>query len=303
MIAGYSLKVNPGDWFMKVSIHSENPRAPMAAMLIACIIWGSSFHFGKIVLHELTVSQLVFLRFSLGSLALIPVLFIRCSRLKFRDIPVLLLTSFLAIPVTYLLQFHGLAITTITRASLILGTLPPLLALGGALFFKERPGVRGWIAVLTSMLGVLVMSGSPEGGGSWVGDGLVFLSTLAYVIAVILIKHLSQRLTALVATTYMILFGTLMITPFVLLGDGLPNLDLTIEVWLSVLVLGLFCTAFAYVLWNWGLERTPTSLAGIFTNFAPLVGALFGVSLWRESISAGVILGGILIMSSALLVG
>jgi drug/metabolite transporter (DMT)-like permease len=265
------------------------------------LIWGTAFAFSKFVLGELTVSQLVFLRFGLGSLALLPIIILRRTRLDRKDLPRFILTGFLAVPVTFLLQFNGLALTTTARASLIIGAAPPLLALGGAIFLGERPGLRGWVAVATSMLGILVISGSPGGDGSWSGDGLVFLSIVVSVVWVILNKRLSEKYSALIATAYIMLFGTLTLAPFTLLWDGLPRFDLPLTVWLAVLVLGLICTALAFVLWNWGLERVPASKAGIYLNLEPLVGALLGVIVFRESLGAGVFLGGLLIIGAALI--
>jgi drug/metabolite transporter (DMT)-like permease len=88
--------------------------------------------------------------------------------------------------------------------------------------------------------------------------------------------------------------------PLALLEDGFPRLDLPLDVWLSVGVLGVACTALAFVLWNWGLEHTPASRAGLFLNIEPVVGALLGITLWGDSVGAGLLLGGALILGAAL---
>jgi drug/metabolite transporter (DMT)-like permease len=277
----------------------KGSRASTAALAISSVIWGSSFLFGKLALQELTVSQLVLLRFAFGSLALFPIVVIKKAWMNWRDLPRFLLTGFLAVPATFLLQFHGLALTTVARASLIIGAIPPLLAVGGAVFLGERPGPRGWLVVATSMAGILVITGAPSAGGSWLGDGLVFLSTLVSVVWVMMNKRLSEKYSALVATTYMLLFGTLTLAPISLLWDGLPRLNLPATIWLSVLILGLLCTALAFVLWNWGLERVPASRAGVFLNLEPVVGVLLGVTVMGESLDARVVLGGLVILAAA----
>lgn len=131
---------------------------------------------------------------------------------------------------------------------------------------------------------------------------MVFLSIVTSVGWVLIIKRLSQRLPSLVATAAMIVLGTLSLIPFALLEDGLPRLDLPLDVWLSVGVLGVACTALAFVLWNWGLERYPASRAGLFLNIEPVVGALLGITLWGDSFGGGLLLGGALILGAAALV-
>jgi hypothetical protein len=57
-----------------------------------------------------------------------------------------------------LVQFAGLRLTTVSHASLIVGTLPMLLALSSALFLHERLKVVESGALLGSGLGALLIS-------------------------------------------------------------------------------------------------------------------------------------------------
>lgn len=271
-------------------------RLAIAAVVGACILWGTSFAFGKVALQGLTVYQLVLMRFLVASAALIPVLARRWVRIQPRDWLRFLLIGFLAVPVTYLVQYLGLTKTTISRASLIIGAGPPLMALGGTLFFGERPGWRAWLAVVGSMLGIALVAGNPVAGGTLVGDSLVFLSILISVSWVLLSKSMNQRYGALTTTGMMLLTGTVTLIPFSLWLGGLPPLDLTGPVWASLLSLGIVCTALTFFLWNWGLERLPASKAGIYLNLEPLVGVVLGIVLFSESLHTHTILGGALVL-------
>jgi drug/metabolite transporter (DMT)-like permease len=294
ILAGYIGRVNKtmNDRYLR--------HAAFAALVISCTIWGTSFALGKLALRDLTVSQLVLLRFGLASLALLPAILIKRAWLDWRDLPHFLLTSILAVPITFLLQFTGLSLTSVVRASLIIGSIPPLLALGGALFLGERVGRRGWAVAVASMLGILLITGSPSSGGSFQGDFLVFLSTLASVVWVLLNKRLSEKYSALIATAYILLIGTISLAPVAIIQDGLPQLSLSLATWSSVIILGVFCTALAFVLWNWGLEQVSASKAGIYINLEPLVGALLGVTFWHDILSARLILGGIIVIGAAI---
>jgi drug/metabolite transporter (DMT)-like permease len=282
--------------------YAQGSLAANLALMASCTIWGAAFLLGKLALREITVSQLVLMRFAFGSTALLPVLLVRRAWIRRSDVPRFVLTGFLAVPLTFLLQFQGLALTTVARASLILGAIPPFLALAGVVFLKERPGTPDWIAIALSMLGILAIIGLPGGGGSLPGDGLVLLSTMVSVVWVILNKRLSEHYGALVATSYVLLFGTFALAPVTLLWGRAQGFTNPGQVWAEVLMLGLLCTTLAFVLWNWGLERVPASRAGVYLNLEPLVGALLGVKVLKEPVQPGLVLGGLLIISAALII-
>ncbi|HEX8844695.1 MAG TPA: EamA family transporter [Pyrinomonadaceae bacterium] len=277
-------------------------RLAVAAFVVAGSVWGSAFLFGKLAFAELPITHVALYRFTIASLVLLPVVFVRRAWPRLRDLPMFLLTGFLIVPLTFMLQYAGLALTSASSASLIIGTLPPLLALAAARFYGERLGPRGWLAIGVSSLGVLLIVGLPGADHNWLGDGLVFLSMVVVVAWVLLSKPLIKRYTALVATAYLLLFGTLTLVPISLAWDGPPHLKMSSGVLASVLTLGLACSTLAYALWNWGLTYVSTSHAGIYTNLEPVVGVLLSVLFLRESLGAGAILGGLLIIAGAIVV-
>lgn len=279
--------------------HNNSYRVAVVALVIACSVWGTAFLFGKLAFTELTVSQVVLYRFGLASLALLPIALLRRAWPQPQDLPLFVVTGFLTVPVTFLLQFGGLSLTSVASASLIIGAFPPLLALAAAGFYHEKLGTRGWAAVGASTLGVLLIVGLPGPDHNWLGDALVFLSLITSVAWVLLSKRLIERYSALIATGYVLTFGTLTLLPISLFWDGLPRLSLSGGVWGSVLALGLVSTAFTFMVWNWGLERVPASQAGVYVNLEPVVGAVLGVTVLQEVLGPGALLGGLLIVAAA----
>jgi drug/metabolite transporter (DMT)-like permease len=282
-----------------MSDHNNSHRTAVTALVISSLLWGTAFLFAKLAFAELTVSQVVLYRFVLACLVLLPAALLRRAWPERRDLPLFVLTGFLTVPVTFLLQFGGLALTGVASASLIIGALPPLLALAAAGVYGERLNARGWGAVGASTLGVALIVGLPGSDRNWLGDGLVFISIVVAVVWILLSKRLIERYSALVATAYILTFGTLILLPISLVWDGPPRLNLSAGVLGSVLALGLACTALTFLLWNWALERFPASRAGVFINIEPVVGALLGVTLLHETIGPGALLGGLLIVTAA----
>lgn len=286
------------------------------ACALAGCLWGTGFFFGKIALTEVDVNHMVLYRFLFACLSLLPILGwhrseFAPSRTQFtgKEWRKLFLASFLGIPVQFLIQFHGLSLTTVSHAALMVGTMPVILAAGATLFAGERLDKIGWGALVASSIGAaLIVTGGHHAqrqgtnGPSLLGDLLVVIS-LAIALAWILInKQLMEKHPPMVVTTYGLLSGTLMLTIIVLLFNGLPPIhSVSPKVWIALASSGALCTAITTLLWNWGLHHVPASRAGVFLNLEPALGSYLGVKLLGEKLGPYAGAGGILILGAAIL--
>jgi drug/metabolite transporter (DMT)-like permease len=104
------------------------------ACAMAGCLWGMGFFFGKLALREMSVGHMVLYRFLFASLGMLPIVWTAKSRRgplaakrrawTGREVGTLLLSAALGIPIQFLLQFEGLARTTVSHASLLVGTMP-----------------------------------------------------------------------------------------------------------------------------------------------------------------------------------
>ena len=273
-----------------------------AALALAGALWGTSFLFGKIALEEMGPAYLVLYRFVLASIVLLPFVPRTRPKISRRDAGLLVLGALLMGPIMFLLQFEGLDRTTASSAALLVGTGPPMMAIGGLLVDNERPGRWTWIAIGLSAIGVGLLVGGPGEGRTLLGDGLAFISMIAAVVWTLLTRRVARRVGVLTATTILFGLGTLILLPFAVALEGPPPLDLSPGVWASVATLGVVCTALTFWLWNWGLQRAEAAQAGVFGNLEPLVGATLGVSLLGEQLGPLALIGGMLVVGAALLV-
>jgi drug/metabolite transporter (DMT)-like permease len=285
------------------------------ACALAGCLWGTGFFFGKVALTEVSVNHMVLYRFLFACLSLIPMIWWHRAdfaphRIRFsaREWRFLLLASFLGIPLQFLLQFRGLSLTTVSHASLMVGTMPVTLAVGATLFAGEKLDGIGWLALIGSAVGatLIVLGGRHDirssTGPTLTGDLLVVLSLTVALGWVLLNKHLmkSQRPTAV--TIYGLLCGTTMLTIVVFLLDGPPPIHgVSPKVWLALAASGALCTATTTFLWNWGIHQVPASRAGVFLNLEPALGSLLGVKLLGEKLGPLAGIGGALIVGAAIL--
>src|SRR3954469_431789 len=142
---------------------NENSRGrAYAALAAAGCLWGTGFLFGKWALAELTVGQLVLYRFLFAAVGFSPAVWRAAQRQETRIAhhawPIVLAAALLGVPLQFLIQFAGLARTTVTHASLMIGILPVMLAGGSALFAHEHVTVRRWIALIGSTIGAALIA-------------------------------------------------------------------------------------------------------------------------------------------------
>lgn len=266
-------------------------------------LWGTGFLFGKIAFTEMTVAENVAFRFLVGSICLAPVLFRRAKPFASRDLLLLAFAGLIGVPVQFLVQFKGLQLTTVSQASLMVGTLPMLLALSSALFLHERLKPHEWGVLSLSAIGavLIALSASQAGHASSStarGDLLVLVSMIAAVVMILTTKRLMSEYHPLQVTAAMIIMGTALLLVWVEATQPV-RFHFSAKAWMAVVAQGVLATTMAYVLWNWGLARVPAARAGVFLNMEPLIGAILGVTFLHESLGALAILGGAMIIGSA----
>jgi len=281
-----------------------------AALAGAGTIWGASFVLGKVALLELSVPHLMLYRFVFASMAFVPLLVHARPRLERRDWSAVAIAAIVGVPVQFLLQFEGLARTTASHAALMIGTAPVLVAIAAFIVLRERLKPVAWFALIASTAGValIVMQTGAHAPGraappTLAGDALVLTSMFAAVVWILVSKQLMVRHSAVVVSGVITITGTVALAAWVIARDGLPPTALATETWLAVASLGLIATTLSTVLWNWGLAHTDAGKAGAFINLEPVVGAALGVWLLHESLGTTAVLGGVLIVAGALVVG
>jgi len=276
------------------------------ALAVAGSLWGTGFLFGKIALESMGVGHMVLYRFAFAVIALVPIAIKQRLSLPRRgDLLRIAAAGALYVPIQFLVQFEGLARTTVTHASLMVGALPILIAVGAVVFTHERLDRAGWLTLAASTVGAALIAsggGSSSGSATTIGDVLVLVSLFAAVGWVLTSKGLMGgrgSYTPVEASLHVLFAGTILLGIYVLSVDGPPPIHLPPAAWGAVIASGIFTTAATTLLWNGGLSRVPASRAGIYVNLEPVVGAILGVTLLHDRLGPVAIVGGVLVVGSA----
>jgi drug/metabolite transporter (DMT)-like permease len=296
------------------------------ACALAGCLWGTGFYWGRLALNEMSVEHMVLYRFFFASVGMLPVVLVNRNRFRLTgsELRLLLLSAALGVPIQFLLQFHGLVLTTVSHASLMVGAMPVLLAAAAALFapkgsIEERLDRIGWLALFGSTIGasLIVLGGdrgpAARGEPSLIGDLLVFASLITALAWILLSKKLMETHSPPVVSAWTILsgmtmlavliLGPLLLNPF-LSSDHkvapMPFAQVSPTAWAALAISGLLCTATTTLLWNWGLHHVPASRAGVFLNIEPMLGSWLGVQLLGEHLGPYAWAGGAMILAAAI---
>lgn len=275
----------------------------MPYIIIALLIWASSFTAGKYAYTMFDPAIAIQIRFFIASLIVLP-FFLKTHKTLSQPIKKSLWgIAFLMFPIGILMQFMGLSYTSASSAVVIIGTEPILVLVIGFLLFKQKVAIYDWVLSLIALLGIvlLVLGSNDDGAVNLFGLLLVFLAGAGFALSIHSSKSIMAQMDNKVYTSALLVKGAILSLPISLLLVK----DWTIHFnWLgllSVIYLGVGCSWLAYKLWNIGLNKTPAHISGMLIALEPVFGVLFAFLFLGERMSLLTAFGSVLVIGSAML--
>lgn len=264
------------------------------ALVLAGIFWALGFPFGKLALGELSAAHLILLRFVVAAIVALPfAVRSREARGLFRS-PSVLIAGFLY-GIAFLVQFEGLARSTVTLAALLVGAMPALVAISARLL-GETVSRLSWIGVGAATLGAALIAGKPGGAGTPLGIALMLTALLLFLGWIHAARRAPTLADPLAVPSATLVIAMLILLPITVVLHGLPPLHLGLPTLGSVAAAGLFSTFLATVFWQFGSPKVGQTVAGVFINLEPLVGVVIGITLFGDPAGLALVAGGVLIV-------
>jgi drug/metabolite transporter (DMT)-like permease len=272
---------------------------------LAIAFWGLSFVLIKVALGEISPVTLIVLRFLIGALVLGLVSLIRgdFSKLQASHLPPMVLLGVVGVSLQQMLQVSGQVSANAGTAAFLASTAPAFIVLFGSIFLRER--LRSWqvLGVVFATLGAGVVSSGGQinlllhNRAEISGSILVFLSAIVWAAYSILNRYTVKNRPPSLMAAGMMVFGCLILLPvFVAQRGWLELAHLSASVWIAVGLLGLVCTAAAYLLYTHALKLAPASRLAAIQAIEPLI-AIFAAGLvLSEVLTPALGLGGAAIL-------
>ncbi|HZL82634.1 MAG TPA: DMT family transporter [Candidatus Deferrimicrobium sp.] len=261
-------------------------------LLLAVLLWSTTFAVMKESLGSISPALLVLVRFAIAA-AVVYVLFRRKIAFSWRN---LLKGLAIGIPqyLGFMLQVTGLTMTTASKNAFITSLSVVVAPVLSFLFLREKRSRKVMLALILAVDGLWIISFgfTLRVGGMGMGDFLTLLSALAFGVVVFMIHLFSDRDSFYASTFFQLL--TVAICSLVYSLATKQTFVVNPVSWPSLLYLAIFTTAITLLLQNRFQHDVTVAQASIIYSLEPVFATLLAVLFIGEHMGPTVLVGGIL---------
>ncbi len=265
-----------------------------------CVIWGIPYLLIRVAVRDMQPGALVFMRTGLGGLVLLP-LALRSGGFR----PVLRrwkpLVAFAAIEIAipWLLLGNAEQHLPSSLTGLLVAAVPLVGVVAGRIAGTgDQVDARRWAGLLLGLLGVGMLVGLDLGSMSTVAIGEVLLVAVGYATAPIIMSRQLSDLPSFSVVSAALLLSAVVWAPYGL--THWPGHVAAVGI-ASVLVLGLVCTALAFILFFALISEIGPNRATVITYVNPAIAVALGLLLLNEQFTVGMGIGFPLILIGSVL--
>ncbi len=268
-------------------------------IVLASLLWGTSFVSAKIGLEDIDPFLYSFLRFLIGSMLLfLIVLMTRTYEPRLFKDKIIWGIAFIN-AIAFNLQHVGISMTTATNAALLVDINAVFVAILAVFVLGETINYRVGVGLILGISGVVIVT---TGGdlstvlsGTFLGNLLVFTSGLLWAFYIVYQKKVLMR----EPNVPMITAAVMLLTTLFLVPLGIPMVsDYSVsEVGIaSAVYTGIFCSGLAFLLYIAGLRKVKASISSIILLLEIVFAVIFAFFILSEVPTVAVIIGGGLII-------
>jgi drug/metabolite transporter (DMT)-like permease len=264
-------------------------------------IWGIPYLLIKIAVAELTPASLVFLRCAIGAALLLPIAAAR------NDLKPLLphwkwivVYTFVEVAAPWFLLSDAERRISSSLSGLLIALVPSIGAvLAWATGSDDRLDARRIAGLGLGFLGVAALVGLDVSAGDIGAVAEVALVALGYALGALII---ARKLSGL--PLFGVVAASLTLTLVAYAPVGIAQLPSTLpspQVIFAVAVLGVVCTALAFLIFFPLIAEVGAARATVITYVNPAVALALGVAFLHEPLTLGIVLGFVLIVLGSVL--
>lgn len=266
------------------------------AITIAVILWASAFAGIRAGLHDFSPGSLALLRFLIASICMGIIYFILPNKsfISMRDKGILILIGAVGLGCYHFALNTGELTVPSGMASFIISQSPIVTAFFAIIFLKEQIGIKIFLGMLISIIGVGLISWNDLGQSHfYLGIFYVFIAAVMGSFYSVMQKRLLNKYHVIAVTTYAIWGCTLSLLYY--LPQMLVDLHkASFAATSAVIYLGIFPATIAYVAWSYALKEMPASRAVSFLYFMPVIATFLGWVWVHEVPTLLTVVGGLI---------
>lgn len=277
------------------------------ALLLAMLLWSSSFIAMKIALTGFDPMVMIFGRMAIASVIFIAVWRRNFSGVRYRagDWKLLGFMTMCEPCLYFVFEAYALEYTSASQAGMIVAMMPLSVAVAARFVLKEHMARSAWAGFCLAIAGVVWLSlggqVTENAPNPMLGNALEVCAMLTATGYVISAKRLSSTYPPLFITAVQSLAGFVFFLPVLALpGVTLPT-SLPLTPTLAVLYLGVCITLGAYGLYNYGVSRLPAGQTASYINLIPVLTLIMGRVVLGDELSPSQYLASLLVLAGVVL--
>ncbi|MDR3588506.1 MAG: DMT family transporter [Negativicutes bacterium] len=260
-------------------------------LFLLIVVWGINIPVMKIGLTAMSPTVYNAFRLVIAAVISLAALLLTKSYrpMPAKDVRLIVSVSVLGFFLNQVFITFGIPQTTAGNASLVLATLPVVVALINRVLGLERISRQVALAIVVSLVGVvLIVLGSNKefslAGPHMVGACLVLLSQVGYGYYTVFFKRLVSTYSI-----YQIIASVMTINAVLFCLISLPDLaqtrvaDISTAAWYSIVFSGLFGLSLGNFVWVWVVGTLGSTRASVYTNLCPVFAIAFAWFYLDES--------------------
>ncbi|KWW18695.1 MULTISPECIES: EamA family transporter [Peribacillus] len=275
------------------------------ASIVAVLLWSTSFVATKIAYTSFTPLTLGAARFVIAAVILGIILLCKKDKTKppIKDIGLMSVSGVLGTTIYFGLENIGVEITTASNAAIIVASYPAITALIEFLFYRIKiPWIKG-LGIAIAMFGVFQISYNPqsqEGEQQLIGNIILIVAGFVFAFYNFTTRKVVKKYSMITISFYQTVAGAITFIPLAFIEKSSWKIP-SMESFLMLLYLGIFCSVIAFLLYNYGLRKLSSSSAVTLMNLVPIFGVLFSVIILHEVVRISQVIGGIIVILGVVL--
>ena len=214
--------------------------------------------------------------------------------------------SLIANTLQYTITYTGLSMIDASAAVLLVQMEVPFGVLFAYFMLKEKPTVRSIIGISIALIGVYILTGSPNLDGKFIGASLVVTGASIWALGQVLVKPLSKEVNPIALVAWLALFSGPILIIFSAIFDGNTiNYFKTasLESWIIAIYLGFIMQPISYGCFYYVLKNNPLyKVLPIVTMGIPPTGLLAAILILGEEPTKELFIGGAIILLGVVMI-
>lgn len=269
-------------------------------IVLVALFWGSTYFLTKMAVAELEPFNLTALRF--GTAFIITALFF-FKRIRKADRTVIKYSIILGVlaVIAVLSMTFGVQYTTASNAGFLISLSVVMIPLISVVVLKKRIKAKLLLSVILATIGIVCLTLNEQLTINK-GDILCILCATSFAVQVLIMERIPKSADSVAIGALQL--GITAVVNFIL-SFFLENFTVPsdLKVWGVIVILGVFCTAFCYIIQIYALKNTSAIQAGIILSLEPVFSAIFAYIFLGELLSKQGYIGAILLFISVILAG